>query len=206
MMKNKYTFAIIALCFQVLQLHSMDADEPETEAILFNAISDNSIEDVQYAINAGANVNWQYKNKVTALMWAISHNRTDRVQNIVSMLIDAGADLNMQDDKERTALMWAISYNNQLDIVTILIDSGADLNIQDHQGQTALMWAATKGIYALENFLITIINTDRLQDLNANELQQMHNLFYNMQNRTERQDNIATALEYALYPGRANLY
>ena len=93
-------------------------------------------------LQAGADVNEQYKYGVTPLMKA-AQNNLDRSE-CVELLIQAGGNLNKQDQGGRTALIRAI-VDCRDKCTEVLIQAGADVNTQDNRGCTALMAAAQCG-------------------------------------------------------------
>jgi ankyrin repeat protein len=129
MIKNKYTFVIIALLAQALQLHGMDVDQASID--LLQAVHDNNIEGVQAAIAAGANINWQDANKDAALIIATMNNRDD----IVTTLVNAGADLNLQDNEGQSALMWAETSAPGVfeAFLTAIIDANRSQDFNEHE-------------------------------------------------------------------------
>ena len=91
---------------------------------------------VQFLIDIGADVNYQYDNGVTALMLAASANNDVGV----GLLLAAGADTDIADDGGDTALMYAVMVN-KTDSIHYLLQAGADVNIHNKQGGTALILA-----------------------------------------------------------------
>ena len=97
-----------------------------------------TLQQINEAIEAGANVNATTGWGGTALMLAARFNPNHRV---VTALLEAGADINARDAGGSTALMWA--GNNRYPevitaVITALIEAGADVNARDQNGNTAL--------------------------------------------------------------------
>ena len=86
------------------------------------------INEVQAAINEGADVNAKDESDFTALYLLLCYNR----EEIVELLIKSGANLNSQVRYGNTALMSAVN-NNRLEMTKLLIDAGANINIQDQE-------------------------------------------------------------------------
>ncbi len=125
------------------------------------------------ALLRDSNVNATQPDGMTALHWAVRHDRVDTVKAlvaagadvratnrygvsplslactngnaaIVSLLLEAGADANTSIRGGETPLMTAARTGN-VEAVRALVARGADVNARLSQGQTALMWAATEG-------------------------------------------------------------
>jgi ankyrin repeat protein len=97
--------------------------------------------DIEQALLAGANVNAQSPNGLTALMYNVL---TAKDARIIKLLIRSGADVNAQDNQGTTALMYAAQRTFPLTtaepdpLVRTLVDAGADINMTDNEGRTAL--------------------------------------------------------------------
>ena len=110
---------------------------------------------------------------MTALHWAVFHQRSDLVKQLlesgasadalthyevtplgiacvqadiecVRLLVAAGADANRAQPGGETPLMTA-AKNGNADVLKTLIGSGAKTDATERKGQTALMWAAAEG-------------------------------------------------------------
>ena len=103
---------------------------------LLKAVRANNNVAVQFLIDIGADVNYQYYNGVTALMLAAGVNNDVGV----GLLLAAGTDTDIVNIDGGTALMVAVMVNN-IDIIHYLLQAGADVNIQDKEGGTALKYA-----------------------------------------------------------------
>jgi len=86
-------------------------------------------------IDAGANVNTQRNDGVTALM--ITSAICGGLAKM-KVLIEAGADVNARDENGKTALMYAAEQTGNFKKVKLLIEAGANLNAKDYTGNTAL--------------------------------------------------------------------
>lgn len=88
------------------------------------AVIGGHVESIKVLAAAGANINAQQEDGVTALMLAmLYHYNSDTAE----ALIAAKADVNLADKNGWTALMYAIS-KNCVDNVEILLKAGADPN------------------------------------------------------------------------------
>jgi ankyrin repeat protein len=125
--------ALISAAFSALQLH----EESKSNA--------SQIEVVRILVDAGADVDEQFDNGITALMLMSILRQTETVR----VLLEAGADVNATNNADGgTALIFAV-YGGSTDTVSLLIESGADLNATDagtgdDDGRTALSYAEEK--------------------------------------------------------------
>ena len=93
--------------------------------------------DVDFLIDAGADVTVTRVLDITPLHWAAT---ADNVKNI-NRLIDAGADVNCPDYHGKSPLHWAAEVCRPKNI-TRLIKLGADVKAKDREGNTPLHCAA----------------------------------------------------------------
>tara|TARA_Y100000758_G_C15720416_1_gene300716 strand:- start:26 stop:514 length:489 start_codon:yes stop_codon:yes gene_type:complete len=77
--------------------------EAEADRVLFDAVHEESIQAVEQAIAAGADVNAKDDSNITPLLWAIDKSHKE----IVELLITKGADVNFKDIAGQTPLDWA---------------------------------------------------------------------------------------------------
>ncbi|GHV33656.1 hypothetical protein FACS1894187_02510 [Synergistales bacterium] len=114
-------------------------------ALKFSGLcSKGTLEEIDSAIQSGADVNARTTIGWTALMSAATANPNVKV---IKLLIDNGADVNAKDNHGNTALISTFSRNSSnlgvdLEIISLLLDAGADVNARDHYGVTPLMYAA----------------------------------------------------------------
>lgn len=95
---------------------------------------------IEKLIQAGANLNTQNKDGLTALMATIEDDSIDKDNtHIVEKLLEAKADVNIQDTNGLTALMIAV-LNGEVESVRLLLEKKPDLNIQNQDGLTAFMY------------------------------------------------------------------
>ena len=73
---------------------------PEADRALFTAVQVESIQAVEQAIAAGADVNAKDDSNITPLLWAINNSHKE----IVELLITKGADVNAKTDGGQTPL------------------------------------------------------------------------------------------------------
>ncbi|MGA9135771.1 MAG: ankyrin repeat domain-containing protein [Candidatus Sulfotelmatobacter sp.] len=104
----------------------------------FELVKSGTPQDVQAAIDQGADVIAQGKYGYTPLMLAANNNPNSEV---ITILLKAGAEINAQDIDGNTALMGAAGNNNPA-VITTLLNVGADINVSNKMGMTALMAAA----------------------------------------------------------------
>ena len=116
------------------------AEKTTATAKLFTAVKANNVNQVNEAIEAGANIDTQGANRYTALMFAARDGRTA----IAKALIDKGANVNTQGKYKYTALIYAARYDHPA-IVKALITGGANVNARDKYRLTALSHAVRAG-------------------------------------------------------------
>ena len=91
-------------------------------------------------IAAGAEVNKQREDGVTALMFAARPGHVECLKELIA----AGADINKEDNGGRTALHSA-AYKGNVECLKELIAAGAEINKGDNNYRTPLMHAADEG-------------------------------------------------------------
>ena len=104
----------------------------EQTELLFEAVKNGNVRQVEECIRAGGNVRGQNSNNETVLVAAVKKGNKD----IVQLLVNAGADRYALDEALRSA---ARSGNKEM--AEFLIMSGADVNARDNDGLTVLMYA-----------------------------------------------------------------
>ena len=104
----------------------------------FDLVKTGTLEEVNNAIKAGADINARDKDGKTPLMYAAWNNQNPEV---IKVLLEAGADVNARDKNGWTPLMYA-AWNENPDVIKVLLEAGADVNARDKDGRTPLMWAA----------------------------------------------------------------
>ena len=116
----------------------------------FELVKTGTLEEVNNAIKAGADVNAQDEYDMTPLMYAAWNNQNPE---IIKLLLGAGANVNAKDKNGKTPLMWAAEDNQNPEIIKILIDAGADGKARDNKGKTAFDYAeANKHIKGTEAY------------------------------------------------------
>jgi uncharacterized protein len=110
-------------------------DDDGDETPLMRATND---EICSLLIDAGADVNAQRSNGLTALM--ITSGIWGGLAKI-KVLIKAGADVNIKDEYGKTALMYAAEQSGHLEKVKLLVEAGADINAKDNTGNNVLSFA-----------------------------------------------------------------
>lgn len=125
---------IAVVLFAVVALASARAQT----ATFFQVARNEPPEDVQAAIEKGADVNARDEHGMTPLMYAAL---SSLYPGVIFTLIRAGADMNARDVNTATLLMLAAEGNGP-EMITALVDAGLDVNAQDKDGWTALMFAA----------------------------------------------------------------
>ncbi len=121
---------------------------------LFEAVEAGTPQDVQAAIDQGADVNARDLGGFTPLMYASGQQNAQ----VIARLLKAGANVNAQDPFGMTPLMDAAVWTETPEAVTVnmLLAAGADGKVKDKKGKTAFD-------YALENWRLK--GTDALKKL-----------------------------------------
>lgn len=121
---------------------SFASENPTDELLKVAQIPDTTTEKITTLIKAGADVNAEDNNGLTALAWVTLRNPNPEVTRA---LLKAGADVNIQNWSCKTALMRAVGFrsvnsqNVNPQVIKALIDAGANVDIKDSQNWTALM-------------------------------------------------------------------
>lgn len=102
----------------------------------FELCKSGSAEELEQAIEEGAEVNQVDSRGRSPLMVAAKHNSS----SVVDVLLKQGSYVNVRSNKGWTALMYAAAHNSS-ETVRLLIESGASINIRNRDGDTALMLA-----------------------------------------------------------------
>ncbi|CAL4089513.1 unnamed protein product, partial [Meganyctiphanes norvegica] len=108
---------------------------------LWEAAKGGNLDDLNKALDDGADPNWREDNLGTAALHVAS--LFDH-PNVVKPLLDAGADINQQDDSGRTPVYLA-SSKGSIHMTSELIEHGADVNIMTNYGSTPLLIATQGG-------------------------------------------------------------
>jgi hypothetical protein len=114
---------------------------------LFGAVLTGTPQDVQAAIDKGADVNARDSEGQTPLINAATYNKDPEV---ITTLLKAGADLEARDSRGfgGTALLWAAGNNGNPEVISTLLKAGADIKATDTlEGRTALIHAVYQTAY-----------------------------------------------------------
>lgn len=127
---------------KLLQLAQLKQVKPSTggsspaDAQLLQAAYAGNVDDLNKAIQSGANPNASDGQDIAALRWAAQNGHVEAVK----ILLGAGANVNQQSQSGWTALMQSV-LAEQLAIVTLLIEQGAEVNAKTFANATALYFA-----------------------------------------------------------------
>ena len=131
--------------------------------VLFNTVKSDSIEAMDFLIDCGINVNIQYTNGCTALVYALKLGKIDMAKtllangarfctdslfyvvknghcDILKILLRLGASVNIYNLSGETTLICAVK-NGHIEIAKLLIKNGVNIDAQDNNGCTALIYA-----------------------------------------------------------------
>jgi ankyrin repeat protein len=107
------------------------------------------IKNVQLLLKRKVDINAQYENGLTALIYGAQSGQID----ICKLLIENGAKINSKSFDGRTPLIHAVKAG-QTEISKLLIEKGADINIKDSYGRSSLIYASFAGDSATCQFLL----------------------------------------------------
>lgn len=109
----------------------------------------NNPELIKSVIQAGAEINAQDENGLSAL-----HIATQNLNNdVVDILIELGADLNAQDSQGNTALHYAVMIKNK-QAAEALVAVGANPNVKNLDNKTALKIAQKRNDHKMLKSLL----------------------------------------------------
>ena len=106
---------------------------PDDASPLHRAVLDDSIDEINELLEAGADLNARDRNDGAPLHWAAAANSPQAVER----LIEAGASPNARSSADWTPLHWGAAYGSN-EAIDRLLEAGADPNSRDDQGETAL--------------------------------------------------------------------
>ena len=127
-MKRRIIVAVVLAVFLAASVYAQTTD-------FFELVKTATPQDVQTAIDQGADVNAQNGADETVLMYAAEQNHNPEV---ITTLLKAGADVHASA-QGHSALMFAA--RNNLEVVTTLLKAGAGVNAEDMAGSSVLMYA-----------------------------------------------------------------
>jgi|GEM_PF-3209315 len=126
-----------------------DLWDKQSQSVFFEAARAQDRETLETAILAGAELNAQNSNGVTALIEAVRYDRRDSMET----LMQAGANLEAVDAHGNTAFIIAAKYG-KVDAMQVLMRAGAGIEAKDSEGDTALIWAARRGLVQVVDILV----------------------------------------------------
>lgn len=167
------------------QEENPEENQEEKDKYLFYAIKIGNIDEVENALNNGANVNAQNKDGNTPLIHAITADNIidDTRYDMVQLLLDQpGIEVNAKNDAGDTPLIHAITSNNRIyikkydmvellldqpniefDIDTVILAEGQEVDDQDQQGIPAL----------IESYILAKVELKNNRDKNIEEIKKM---------------------------------
>ena len=104
----------------------------------FELVKTGTPQQLQAAIDQGADVNARNSSGVTPLMAAAGNNQNPEV---ITTLLRAGADIEARDGVGWTPLIYAALGNKNPEVTTALLKAGANVKAKDSQGKTAFDYA-----------------------------------------------------------------
>jgi tankyrase len=111
-----------------------------------------SLEKIEQALAAGADVNACEWDGTTPLMRCLLDNR----DQAAALLLSKGANPNRANRYGTTPLFIACQADSPVDVANVLIRAGADINLSDPDGWTPLMRSVVAGREQLAIFLVQV--------------------------------------------------
>ena len=122
---NKRAFIKTMICLAILLVHASHS----LASGFFELLTVGTVEQVQQALEDGADVNARDADGLTPLMLTVSaRQETELNAEIVRLLIYRGADVNIENPPFGTALSWALRLWTTPEAVMSLLDAGADVH------------------------------------------------------------------------------
>jgi len=128
---NYRVFLIILFLLLVINLSVWAID-------FFELCESGTPEEIQKALQAGANINARTEYEATPLMVAALSNPNPEV---IKILLQAGANINAIAEEGITPLMCAAANNPNPEVINALLQVGADPFITDNKGKRAIDYA-----------------------------------------------------------------
>ena len=142
-MRKNWLVTLLVLCTMLAALEGPARAAMSDEEFVTLCAGNGTPEQIQAALDNGANVNGQDKNGTTPLLITfLAYKNSEQLK----VLLRAGADVNAKSKKGYTPLMYAVnipSYvttqDQLVEAIRLLLDAGADSNAKNNYGETALM-------------------------------------------------------------------
>jgi ankyrin repeat protein len=130
---------VVALVLAVLMATAAYAQT----TLLFGVVQKGTPQDVQAAIDMGADVNARDKGGATPLIWAANVNPNP---DVITTLLKAGADIELRGTYEGVTALWIAAWSaSNPEVVTTLLKAGADINSRDEANNRTVLIAAAEG-------------------------------------------------------------
>jgi ankyrin repeat protein len=110
----------------------------DSNDVLLKLASSGTSEQLQKAIDSGADFRIQDKDGETVLMYAAEGNPDP---DVITKLLKTGAELEARDNGGETALMVAAESGRSWAVIRALLDAGADAKAKSYEGKTAFDYA-----------------------------------------------------------------
>ncbi len=107
---------------------------------IIKLVKQNDIDAVKKALDKGANVNTQDKNKRSLLLLATIGKQVE----MATLLTEKGADVNLQDDIQDSPFLYA-GASGQTELVKLFLANGARFDLFNRYNGTALIPACERG-------------------------------------------------------------
>jgi len=118
---------------KLIEKYGIDLYDSDKRTLLINSVAKNNLEIVKFAINNGADLNFQDQSGYTSLHFCALY----KYAVITDLLIEKGADVNIRDEHGNSPI-WTAIFNAKGDfsIVHKLYKAGADIETKNKHGKS----------------------------------------------------------------------
>jgi ankyrin repeat protein len=118
---------------KLIKKHGVDAYDGDKRTILINSVAKGNVEIVKFALDYGANVNFQDSSGYTSLHFCA----LNKYSELTDLLLANGADVNIRDEHGNPPI-WTAIFNAKGDfaIVHKLYKAGADIETKNKHGKS----------------------------------------------------------------------
>ena len=140
---------ISVLIILLIIFYSVEAQRPQKQELLINAILSHNVDSVKLLLTQGANPNYENIYGITPLLFAVEQGDTA----IIKILLDSGAKINIVPPYDPPAISFAV-INFKDTVLRFLLEHNANPDIFDHAGRSPLYYAIVYGNYGAADLLL----------------------------------------------------